>query len=191
MMWNLTQREKNIGMAGGAFLVLFFLYHLVVAPVFEKRRNLQRITAAKQIELKDIAELSNKYQAVRSKGQGGNIPVKRKGNFSLFSFLDAQIQKNGIKRNVAYMKPITKKIDNSDYQLSKVKVKLDKVYLQAIIDFLTDVESSENQITITSLSFTKAGKKKNRLDVLFEAQTPMKTQASARSRITGKPGSRQ
>lgn len=190
MMWNLTQREKNIVLAGGAFLVLLFLYHFGVAPIFENRKNLQRIAAAKQVELKEITELSNRYQAVRSKDQGGNIPVKRKGNFSLFSFLDAQIQKNGIKRNVAYMKPITKKIDNSDYQLVKVKVKLDKVYLQEIIDFLTDVESSENQIAITSLSFTKAGKKKNRLDVLFEAQTPMRTRTSGKSRLSGIPRNR-
>lgn len=191
MMWNLTQREKNIVIAGGTFLGLFFLYLIGVAPVFEERKNLQRIAVAKQVDLKEITELSNKYQAIRAKDQGGNIPLKRKGNFSLFSFLDAQIQKNGIKRNVAYMKPITKKIENSDYQLSKVKVKLDKVYLQAIIDFLTDVESSENQITITSLSLTKAGKKKNTLDILFEAQTPMKTQASGKSRRPGKPRNRQ
>ena len=55
--------------------------------------------------------------------------------------------------------------------LAVVKVKLKDVYLKEFIDFLYRIESSGNAVNITSLSLSKSGKDKLRLDALIEAQT--------------------
>jgi len=55
--------------------------------------------------------------------------------------------------------------------LAVVKVKLKDVYLKEFIDFLYRIESSGNQVNITSLSMSKSGKEKLRLDILIETQT--------------------
>ncbi|MCD4675060.1 MAG: general secretion pathway protein GspM, partial [Desulfobacula sp.] len=79
----------------------------------------------------------------------------------------------GVKENVAYMKPFTKKLETSLYILATVKVKLKEVYLKELVDFLYHIESSKNGVTITSLSLSKAGKEKVKLDAVVETQTLM------------------
>ncbi len=112
-----------------------------------------------------FAAVSNKFDA-----DAQNLKLRQQ-NFSLFSFLDSLVQQSGIKENVAYMKPLTKKLEKSKYMLAVVKVKLKDVYLKEFIDFLYRIESSGNAVNITSLSLSKSGKEKLRLDALIETQT--------------------
>ena len=171
-MFNLSEREKNILIAGIIFVVLFFGFQFGIAPVFEKRDNLGRILKDKQEALEEMLVLKQQFAAVSNKFDEDAQNLKlRQQNFSLFSFLDSLVQQSGIKENVAYMKPLTKKLEKSKYVLAVVKVKLKDVYLKEFIDFLYRIESSGNEVNITSLSMSKSGKEKLRLDVLIETQT--------------------
>ena len=171
-MFNLSEREKNILIAGITFVILFFGFQFGVAPVFEKRDNLGRIFKEKQKALEDMLVLKKKFSSVSNKFDADAQTLKlRKENFSLFSFLDTLVQQSGIKENVAYMKPLTKKLEKSNYMLAVVKVKLKSVYLKEFIDFLYRIESSGNGVNITSISLSKSGKEEQRLDVLIETQT--------------------
>ena len=73
------------------------------------------------------------------------------------------------------MKPFTKSIENSAYKVSSVKIKLSAVYLKELIDFVYLIETSRNAVNITSLSLSKAGKEKIKLDAVIEAETLMQT----------------
>jgi len=171
-MFNLSKREKNILIVGIIFVVLFFGFQFGIAPVFEKRDNLGRILKDKQKALEEMLVLKQQFAAVSNKFDADAQNLKlRQQNFSLFSFLDSLVQQSGIKENVAYMKPLTKKLEKSKYMLAVVKVKLKDVYLKEFIDFLYRIESSGNQVNITSLSMSKSGKEKLRLDILIETQT--------------------
>jgi len=91
--------------------------------------------------------------------------------FSLFSFLDTEAKKCGVKDNVEYMRPTSRDLENSKYNVSRVKVKLSQVYLMELVDFLYLVESSGNHVAITSISLSRTGKKKKLLDAVIEAET--------------------
>ncbi|MEN8210889.1 MAG: hypothetical protein ABFR31_04165 [Thermodesulfobacteriota bacterium] len=171
-MFNLSEREKNILIAGIIFVVLFFGFQFGIAPVFEKRENLGRILKDKQKALEEMLVLKQKFAAVSNKFDADAQNLKlREGNFSLFSFLDSLVRQSNIKENVAYMKPSTKKLEKSRYMLAVVKVKLKDIYLKEFIDFLYRIESSGNAVNITSLSISKSGKEKLSLDALIETQT--------------------
>jgi len=171
-MFNFSNREKNILISGVIFLVLFFGLQLGIVPVFEKRDNLHRILNDKQAAVKKMVELQQQFLAVSSHFDTKLMDLTtREKNFSLFSFLDALAQQNSVKENVVYMKPFTKEIENSEYLRASVKVKLKEVYLKELVDFIYRIESSENTVTIKSLSLLKAGKKKTKLDVIIEAET--------------------
>ena len=171
-MFNLLEREKNILIAGIIFVVLFLGFQLGIAPVFEKRDNLNRILVDKQKSLKEMQVLQQQYSSLSNKFDvNAQSLTQRSANFTLFSFLDSLVQQSGIKENVAYMKPSTKKLEKSQYMLSIVKVKLQGVYLKEFIDFLYRIESSKNGVYITSLSLSKSGKDKLLLDVIIENQT--------------------
>jgi len=175
-MFKFSKREKTVLIFGITLVVLFSVFQLGVAPVLERRDALKRILNENQIALEEMLKLQQQFWALSN-----NIDTKiqvlkdREKDFSLFSFLDFQAQQSGVKENVVYMKPFAKKLDKSLYTLVTVKVKLKETYLKELVDFLYHIESSKNGVAITSLSLSKAGKEKIKLDAVIETQILMQT----------------
>jgi general secretion pathway protein M len=173
-MRNFSNREKYVLISGGLFLVLFFGIRLGILPIFEKRDNYERILKEKQIALEEMVTLQQQFQAVSSDFDSRKkVLSNRKEGFSLFSFLDAEAQKGGLKDKVAYMTPSSKKMEKSAYSTDTVKFKLTEVYLKELMDLLYHIETSENGVTITALLLTKTGKNNDRLDAVIETETLM------------------
>ncbi len=173
-MRNFSNREKYVLISGGLFLVLFFGIRLGILPIFEKRDNYERILKEKQIALEEMMTLQQQFQAVSSDFDSRKkVLSNRKEGFSLFSFLDAEAQKGGLKDKVAYMTPSSKKMEKSAYSTDTVKFKLTEVYLKELMDLLYHIETSENGVTITALLLTKTGKNNDRLDAVIETETLM------------------
>ena len=173
-MMNLSKREINVLICGAVFMVLFLASQFIVAPALDKRENLERILAEKQNALEEMLLQKLQYQSLSSRlDTQKKTLVQREKGFSLFTFLDSQAEKSGVKENVAYMKPFTKSFEKSSYTAATVKIKLSYVYLKDLIEFLYYIESSKNAVTITSLSLSKAGKEKKKLDAVIEAETLM------------------
>ena len=171
----LSGREKLVVILGAAFLVVFFGYQMVIAPVFEKRQTLTQVLHQKKAALDEMVLLQQQYNAVSSSFDvRAQALADREKGFSLFAFLDSQAQQSGVKANVAYMQPFSKEIENASYTLETVKFKLAEVYLKELVDFLIRIESSDNGVAITSLSLNKTGADKEKLDAIIEAQTLMK-----------------
>ncbi|MEH0021371.1 MAG: type II secretion system protein GspM [Desulfobacter sp.] len=171
-MGNLSQREKMIIMGGGILAVLFILVQFIYLPAYDRRADLTDALAAEQASLKKIQALQKEYRALVPDHGGGLDQIKdRKKGFTLFSFLDHQASRSGVKGNIDYMKPHTRELDNSDVTLSIVKLKLKQIVLRDFVRFIQAVESQGAGIRISSLSLNKSGKEKNRLDATIEAQT--------------------
>lgn len=170
----LSKREINVLICGALFVLVFLVSQFMVIPMLEKQENLERILTEKQNALEEMLLEHQHYLSLSNR-----LNIKKQGlahrgkGFSLFSFLDSQAEKSNVKENVTYMTPVTKPFENTSYKIAAVKVKLNGVYLKDLIDFLYQIESSENAITITSLSLSKAGQEKIRLDALIEAETLM------------------
>jgi len=173
-MRHFSNREKYVLISGVSFLLLFFGIRLGILPIFEKRDNYERILKEKQIALEEMMTLQHQFQAVSSDfDTRKKILSNRKEGFSLFSFLDAEAQKGGLKDKVAYMTPSSKKMEKSAYSTDTVKFKLTEVCLKELMDLLYHIETSENGVTITALLLTKTGKNNDRLDAVIETETLM------------------
>lgn len=173
-MGNLSKREINVLICGAIFIVLFLASQFIVSPILDKRENLGRILVEKQDALEEMRLQKRQYQYLSNQlDTKKEALVHREKTFSLFTFLDSQAEESGVKENVAYMKPFTKSFENSSYKAITVKIKLSDVYLKELIDFLYHIESSKNAVSITSLSLSKAGKEKKKLDAVIEAETLM------------------
>ena len=173
-MPDFSKREINVLLFGALFVILFLGYQFGIVAVLEKRDNLKRIVNEKQAALEEMAILQQKFLAVSNRFDTKTHALEgRKPDFSLFSFLDAQARQSRVKENVAYMKPFTKKLENSLYDLETAKINLKQVYLKNLVDFLYQIESSKTGVTITSLSLSKAGKENVMIDAIIETQTLM------------------
>jgi hypothetical protein len=171
-MITLSIREKNIVSAGGILGIIFIAIQFIYFPAVDNRNELNRILMVEKDSLKQIQALQKKYLA-----QEQNLDLKKEAlgfrdkTFTLFSFLDLQAEKSGIKKNIDYMKPFSQDLEN--YRISKVKLKIKNVFLNELMAFIKRIETSDSAVQIISLSLSKAGKKKDRLDAVIETQTLM------------------
>ncbi len=173
-MRDFSNREKYVLISGGLFLVLFFGVRFGILPIFEKRDDYERILKEKQMALEEMITLQQQFKSVSSDFDNRKKAIlNRKEGFSLFSFLDVEAQKGGLKDKVAYMTPSSKKIEKSIYSADTVKFKLTEVYLKELMDLIYQIETSENAVTITALLITKTGKNNDMLDAVIETETLM------------------
>jgi hypothetical protein len=171
-MLELSTRDKKFIVAGTVFLVLFSFVWFVYLPAVDKRAMLEKkvVSKARDLERMQTLEMTHQQYA-RSFDLEKQALEKRGPKFTLFSFLESLSSKSLVKKNVAYMKPFSQDMENSDYIRSRVTVKLQQVYLQGLVDFLFRIENSPQGVSVTSLSLTKSGDKGQFLDAVIETQT--------------------
>ncbi|MFH2092697.1 MAG: hypothetical protein ABIJ31_10070 [Pseudomonadota bacterium] len=178
-MVELSGRDKNMLMAGAVFLVVFCVVQFIYFPAVDKQKSLKRTLMAQDAAIDQMRKLQKTFQDISIEMDQQKIGLgKRQKNFTLFSFLDLQAEKSGVKKNVAYMKPSTQDIEKNDYTISKVKVKLENVYLRGMMDFLSRIEASPDGVIVTSLSLSKTGKEGDKLDAVLDTQTLILKEAS-------------
>lgn len=171
-MFELSKRDKKFIVAGTVFLLLFGLVWFVYLPAVDKRTMLEKRVVSKARDLERMQTLEMMYQQyARSFDQEKEALERRGPKFTLFSFLESLSSKSLVKKNVAYMKPFSQDMENSDYIRSRVTVKLQQVYLKGLVDFLVRIETSPQGVSVMSLSLTKSGDKGQFLDAVIETQT--------------------
>ena len=168
----LNRREKYIIYAAGCLLALLMIIHLVIAPFFENRKQLQRTLQSKKVELEEMQRLQAEYQLLKGKLQQSEARYgEREKGFTLFSFLDRLAGQTGIKDRISYMKPSKVLQKNSAYILSRVEMKLDNITLQQLTAYLYGVETSKNMVLVNKLSISKKDKKQGLIDVILQVET--------------------
>jgi hypothetical protein len=173
-MTRLSTREKYILTTGSILAVLFLFLQFLFLPLVDRQKEMERILKVEQEGVVEISELSHQYQSLsRGMDNEPHIMATRPHDFTLFSFLDFQAEKSGVKKNIDYMRPFSQNLGEGRYMLSKVRLKLKNLYMKDLIEFLKAVELSGNGVYITFLSLSKTGEQANLLEAVMEAQTLM------------------
>lgn len=148
----LGKREKLFVSIGAACVTVFLLIHFIVLPFFDQREAMKRGIEAKRAGLKEIQQLKAEYESYRRGAEGvkGRLERRTKG-FSLFSFLEQAAGRSRVKDHIKYMKPSDSQA-NGGIKESMVEMKLDKINLRQLVDYLYQVESSEHLVSVKRLS---------------------------------------
>lgn len=171
MFSKLSRREQDMVLAAAFALIVFILIRFMLFPFLDKRQMFFNQLESKEKSLKKMSEFELRYQEIEQSAMAEKDAVmKRDKNFTLFSFLDSLAQEAGIKENIAYMKPLERKSDNRNIIISTVKVKIDGIVMQQVVEFLHKIETSNNFVKITSLSMSKLTDE-NKLTVIIETET--------------------
>ena len=96
--------------------------------------------------------------------------MERSPGFTLFTFLDKQVTKAQVKKQIKYMKPSTLE-GNDNLGESMVEMKLQRTTLKDLVSFLLLVESEENVVSIRRISIQESGKEQGYLDVILQIRT--------------------
>lgn len=173
-MPEMSTREKNVLILGGMLLILFGIVQFGYLPLKDKKAELERVLAVEQDSLGQMRDLRQQYLDLnRGLDFHQQVLESRSKDFTLFSFLDGRAEKSGLKQNIDFMKPYNQDADDDAFTIARVKLKLTNMYLAQCVDFLQRIETSRNGVDIVSLTLTKTGKKKDKLDMVIEAKTLM------------------
>lgn len=169
---HLSTREKNTIALGSVLVIIFLVVQFIYLPLVDHKKDLIRIFKIEQDAVRQMALLHEQLQDLtQNPDVDQKILAARPPGFTLFSFLDSQAEKSGVKKNIDYMRPFSQDMDDGPYIISKVRLKLTNLYLKDFIDFIQMVETSGNGVYVISLSLSRTGEQANLLEAVLEART--------------------
>ncbi len=171
-MTHLSIREKNTIALGSILTLVFLAVQFIYLPLVDKKKDLERIFSVEQDALRQMVQLHEQYRDLTGElDMEQQILAARPRDFTLFSFLDSEAEKSGVKKNIDYMRPFSQDMDDGNYIVSKVRLKLKNMYLTDFIHFIKGVETSGNGVSVISLSLSRTGDQATLLEAVLEAQT--------------------
>jgi general secretion pathway protein M len=168
-MIRVNPREKRTLIAGGLAVAALLVYLVLISPYLAAMEKLDRRITKKTEELEEVLALQKEYFRLREKTTLLEGMVRSTSSFSLLSFLETLAAKNGIKKQIAYMKPLTTPA-NERYRESSVEMKLEGLTLKQLVDYLYQIERSPQPIRIKRLNIAKK-KGEGFLDITLQAST--------------------
>jgi len=176
-MIRLTRREKLL--AGGlvTFIAVWSLFGVGVKPALVRIETLNRVISKKQQELEKVRAGSKEYIFLRDSLENLHTKIaSQQKTFELLPFLESLIEECGLSQNVASMKQHVLEID-SNYSETIVEVRLEKLTLRRLVDFLGKVETLQVLVRTKSLYIKKNATNKDRLDSVIEIHNVKLTQS--------------
>ena len=168
----LTKREKFYVISGGVAVVVFLVVYFVLFPFFDAKAKVKHSIHTSEKTLEEIRTLSAEYNSLKINSENVTKTLSRRTRgFTLFSFLEKEAGRAGIKAHIKYMKPSVATNDDGQYKESSVEMKMAGINMKQLVDYLHFVESSKDLVKIKRISIKKDKADKNFLTVLMQVVT--------------------
>ncbi|HDR15568.1 MAG TPA: hypothetical protein ENN79_08855 [Desulfobacteraceae bacterium] len=167
----LVKREKYLVMFGLLAITAFLVIQLVVFPFLERKSRLSRGVEARAQGLNEMKLLAAEYQMRKQETRDmGRILSERPQGFTLFSFLERAATESAVRDNIKYMKPSTAQT-TGPYKELMVEMKLEKITLGQLVNYLYSIESLEGLIGIKRLSINEYRQEAGYMDAVIQVIT--------------------
>ena len=167
----LAKREKYLVILAVIVIVFGGVVQFVVTPFLEKKELYDKNVTTKQNNLQEMVALRAEYLLLE---QDSDILTQRLArrpkNFTLFSFLEKAAGNAGVKENIKSMKP-SASAGKGPFKESLVEMKLERITLGQMVDYLKLIESPEYLVNIKRLSIQSNKKETQFLDVVLQVLT--------------------
>ncbi len=167
----LAKREKYLVTLAVIIIVLGAVIQFVFTPFLEKKELYKNNVTAKQNNLQEMVALREEYLLLE---QDSDVLTQRLAqrpkNFTLFSFLEKAAGDAGVKENIKSMKP-SASAGKGPFKESLVEMKLERITLGQMVDYLKLIESPEYLVNIKRLSIQSNKKETQFLDVVLQVLT--------------------
>jgi len=167
----LTKGQKRNAVAGLLFVAAALLIQFAVIPWFEARQRVAGAIAGSEKTLREIAVLGAEYGLLRQRSEEvGRAIAGRPPGFALFSYLEKKAGDAGVKANIRSMNPL-KSLPAEAYEEAAVEMKLDKMTMKQLTDFLYQAESREDLVRIRKIAISKMKESPEYLTVVIQMFT--------------------
>jgi general secretion pathway protein M len=158
-------------MAGAVIAGALLLVQFVLLPYGEERQNVRSAIAASEKVLREIGVLGAEYAVLRQRSEEiKQVLARRQPGFSLLPHLEKRAAEAALKGNIGSMNQL-KGVPAEAYEETTVEMKLDKLTMKQLTDFLYLVESPEEMIRIRRISIAKMKEHPEYLSALIQVVT--------------------
>lgn len=139
----MTRREMLLAAGLGAFVAVWATYSLVVGPALERMETLNRVIPEKQNELESMRVKAAEFAALRDGIDGMRAKIASQDpTTELLPLVEALVNKCGLSQNLVAMEPPQTSQFGSGYTQTVVEIKMEKLTLRQIFDFISQLQSS-------------------------------------------------
>jgi general secretion pathway protein M len=168
---HLTKRQKYTVVAGIVIVGATLFHQFALAPYLEDRQKVRSAIIASEKALRELSVLGAEYGVLRARSEKIKRLIERRPpGFSLFSYLEKQADQAAVKTNIRSINPF-KSSSTGMYEETAVEMKLDKMTMKQLVDFLYLVESPEEMVRIRKASIYKMKESPEYLSVLIQVFT--------------------
>lgn len=161
---SLSPRERLLlGSVGGLFaLVLVWL--VVVQPFLDAREAARGRVASAEQELQAVTGLRSEYEEIRGRLQAVEDRIQQGPRGNIFTLLESLAKRSAVR--VEAMEPQAA-LASDRYKETKVQVVLKDVTLAQAVHYLSQIESSDQLLSVKSLRVRTRRDRPEVLDVTF------------------------
>ena len=169
--FKLTKRERYYVSISVVLIALFIMFQFILSPFLGAKEKVKHSIQTKEKILKELVSLSSEYGTLKKDSIDiGKALAIRSEDFTLFSFLEKQGGRSGVKPNIKYMKPSIS-TDSGPYTESSVEMKLENITLKQLVEYLHLVESPENLVRVKRISVKQSKESPEYLTALIHLVT--------------------
>jgi general secretion pathway protein M len=164
-------REKRVIALGCLVVAAFLFFQFGLSPALQRQKTLERLVTQKEREVQEVQGLRETYLARKAVVEEVHRSLNRRGQeFAIFSFLEELANKSGIKSNIMYMKPALSTAGEL-FRESSVEMKLEGIALQALIQYLYEIEQAPQLLRVRRLAIKPRAANPDMLDVTVQVST--------------------
>lgn len=167
----LTKSQKFTATAGIIFAGALLIIQFVLIPYGENRQNVRSAVAANEKILREVGVLGAEYGLLGQRSEEiKRVIGRRPPGFSLLTYLDKRAGDAAVKANIRSMNQL-KTVPAEAYEEIAVEMKLDKLTMKQLTDFLYLAESPEEMIRIKRISIARMKESPEYLSALLQVST--------------------
>jgi Tfp pilus assembly protein PilO len=167
----LSSRERLIVVAGLVFVFCFLVYEGVVDPFLSSKNGLERLIQNKRSDIVELKLLQQHYRQISVNKKNIIEQLRRRRpDFSLFSYVEQQIDNLRMKDRVVSIKPGTEAYQGGIRQ-AVIEISIDGIVLSQLVDFLDAIESFDEVVFIDRMVIRNDSEESGLLDIRLDIVT--------------------
>lgn len=167
----LTASQKYYLSGGIAFIAAVLFFQFGISPLWATYRKTIHAIAASERALEQMKVLGREYGTLKQRADAVQrvLPGRARG-FSLPAYLEKKTGEIQLSPHVKYMNP-AKGATTGPFEETNVEMRLDSITTAQLSDFLQEVESPKDLITIGRVSIRKMKESPEYLTATLQIRT--------------------
>lgn len=149
-------KKQRYYVAGGvAFVVIVLILEFGIFPFWEAKDKVRQSISANQKRLNEMIKIDEEFTRQEVKiAKIKRAMAARPADFSLFAYLEKKAAQAGVRGNIKNMNS-ARGAQTANYEESLIDIRLDKITIKQLTDFLYYAESPADQVKIRRITVNK------------------------------------